>query len=105
VEYDHLIKVKKIEEDMDITQAVNENSKFTTRAVADPMVRELNIGDIIQFERRGFFIVDKFHIAEKGDKVLELIFIPDGKTKNMSNITTQLDQSQTSKGKNVIEKN
>lgn len=44
------------------------------------------IDQYIQLERRGYFKVDKIH-EENGQKVPELIFIPDGKSKGMSTIT------------------
>lgn len=41
VEYDHLINVKKIEDDMDFATVVNENSKFITEALAEANVKNL----------------------------------------------------------------
>jgi len=41
VEYDHLINVKKVEDDMDWDKVVNYNSKFITNAIAEPGVGSL----------------------------------------------------------------
>lgn len=41
VEYDHLIKVKKIDEDVDFMSVINENTKYKTRAVADPAIKNI----------------------------------------------------------------
>jgi glutamyl-tRNA synthetase len=57
-------------------------------AVGDPNMRTLNVGDIIQIERRGFFRVDKPY--ESPDRPLTLFMIPDGKQKAMSTLTTSL---------------
>lgn len=42
VEFDHLIKVKKVEEEMVFDNAVNANSRFLTKAYVDSGVRLLN---------------------------------------------------------------
>jgi len=41
VEYDHLINVKKVEDDMDWEKVVNYNSRFVTTAIAEPGVGSL----------------------------------------------------------------
>jgi len=51
---------------------------------------------MIQLERRGYFFVDKIAL---GNNMMTLNFIPDGKTKNMSKITSKLDQKEVSGGK------
>jgi len=86
VEYDHLLTVDKVDENMDFETVINHNSKFVTEALADPLVKNLTKSSVIQFERRGYYIVDKI----EGD-VLDLIYVPDGKTKTMSNLSTQVD--------------
>jgi hypothetical protein len=45
VEYDHLIVVKKVEDDMDFDQIVNKNSKFVTKAIAESGLKSLKVGD------------------------------------------------------------
>jgi len=94
---------KKIEEDMDFLTVLNENSKFFTHALADPNIKNLQAGDLVQFERRGYFIVDKVHKID-GDTTkrrMEMIYIPDGKTKTMSNLGTKVDVGKTAKGKTL----
>ncbi|CAD2098534.1 glutamate--tRNA ligase, putative [Plasmodium vinckei] len=88
-EYDHLITVDKFENDNkeDWTNCVNQNSKFETVAYAEPALADLKVSDKFQFERRGYFIVDK--ITE--DNHFHLIKIPDGKSKNMSVISTKVN--------------
>jgi glutamyl-tRNA synthetase len=89
VEFDHLIVVKKVEEDMLLDNIVNHNSKFVTQAIAESGVRSLNIGDTLQFERRGYYIIDD--IRKDADTVTYVaIFIPDGKTKGLASIPTKV---------------
>jgi len=95
VEYDHLITVKKFEDNMKIEDIVNNNSKFETEAYAESIINEAKKGDKIQFERRGFFIVDKE--PEEG-KPMYLNFIPDGKTKSQSVIKGQIDAKTINTG-------
>jgi hypothetical protein len=43
-EYDHLLNVKKVEDDMDFQSILNEKTKFITEAVAEPGVKNLEKG-------------------------------------------------------------
>lgn len=89
VEYDHLIKVKKVEEEMVLEDIVNVNSKFVTLAIAEPALKSLSEGQCLQFERRGFYRIDK--IRKEGETIIyTLIFIPDGKTKGLASIATKV---------------
>lgn len=95
VEFDHLITVKKMEEDTKIEDVVNKNSRFETKALAELEINSIKQGEIIQLERRGFFFVDK--LATETD-MITLHFIPDGKTKSMSIVSNKVDAKITSKG-------
>jgi len=103
VEYDHLINAKKIEEDMDFLTVLNENSRFVTQAFADPNIKNLQASGLVQFERRGYFIVDKVHRVDGdvGKRKMEMVYIPDGKSKTMSNLGTKVDVGLIAKGKTV----
>lgn len=46
VELDHLITEKKIEEDMNIEDIANKNSRFETLAYADPLIKNSQVGDV-----------------------------------------------------------
>lgn len=96
VELDHLITKKKIEENDDVKQIVNRNSKIEYTAVAEGALRNVQHGAMIQLERRGYFFVDKLAL---GTTPLTLNFIPDGKSKNMSKIQSKLDQKEVAGGK------
>ena len=91
IEYDHLIKAKKIEEDMNFEDVLNEKTMFITEAIAEPLVKNLKKGDIVQFERRGYFIVDRIVKGQsEPETLLEMNFIPDGRSKTASSLTTKV---------------
>jgi len=73
---------------------VNKETRFVTKVLADPCLRNANIskkiyyfiiitGDYFQFERRGYFRVDKINTVNN-DRVIEVIYIPDGKQSSMT---------------------
>lgn len=59
VSFDYLITEEKLEADMVLEEKLNPKSKISTKAVADCNVAELKEDDIIQFDRKGFFRIDK----------------------------------------------
>ncbi|KAI9822519.1 MAG: hypothetical protein M1827_000238 [Pycnora praestabilis] len=77
VDFDYLITKDKIEEDDNIEEFLNPKTEFRTEALADCNVAELKEDDIIQFERKGYFRVDK---AFRHGKPAVLFNIPTGKT-------------------------
>lgn len=80
LDYDYLITKKKLEETDDVKDFVTPVSEFREEAFADANVNTLTKGDIIQFERKGYFIFDG--TAEDGK--LEFIRIPDGRAANLA---------------------
>lgn len=81
VDYDYLITKKKVEEGDNVEDLVTPCSEFKTPAVADANVKELKKGDIIQFERKGYYILD----APATDSTPAFfISIPDGKASSMA---------------------
>ncbi|KAG1761706.1 tRNA synthetases class I, catalytic domain-containing protein [Suillus occidentalis] len=80
LDYDYLITKKKLEETDDVKDFVTPVSEFREEAFADANVSTLSKGDIIQFERKGYFIFDG--TAEDGK--LEFIRIPDGRAANLA---------------------
>ncbi|KAI5293159.1 hypothetical protein KEM55_007253 [Ascosphaera atra] len=76
VDFDYLITKDKIEKDETVEDFLNPKTEFRSKAVADCNVASLKKGDIIQFDRKGFFIVDE----EKDGKPAVLFNIPTGKT-------------------------
>ncbi|KAJ0982617.1 hypothetical protein J5N97_010872 [Dioscorea zingiberensis] len=77
VEFDHLIKKKKLEEDDDFLDNLNECTKKETTAIGDPNMRNLKRGEIIQLERKGYFRCDVPFL--RPSKPIVLFAIPDGR--------------------------
>ena len=94
-EYGHLITVKKFEDNMKIEDVVNNNSKFETLVYVEKIIDEAKKGDKIQLERRGYCVIDS---VAKGDKLMQMNFIPDGKTKSQSIISGKVDAKAVNKG-------
>ena len=80
LDYDYIITKKKLEEEDDVADFVTPQTEFRVEAHADANVVELKQGDIIQFERKGYHILDKVRgDFVKGDLHLDFISIPDGR--------------------------
>ncbi|OBA25427.1 ribosomal protein L25-like protein [Hanseniaspora valbyensis NRRL Y-1626] len=80
VDFDHLITKDKIEEVDNWKDFINYDTEFHSFGVADLNVKNMKKGNILQFERKGYFILDK--VPEKeGDKFV-FFTIPDGKQVN-----------------------
>uniref|UniRef100_G3U148 Bifunctional glutamate/proline--tRNA ligase n=1 Tax=Loxodonta africana TaxID=9785 RepID=G3U148_LOXAF len=87
VAYEHLITKPVLGKDEDFKQYVNKNSKREELMLGDPCLKDLQKGDIIQLQRRGFFICDQPYEPVSPYSCREapcvLIYIPDGHTKEM----------------------
>ncbi|ETO26295.1 gln-glu non-discriminatory tRNA synthetase [Reticulomyxa filosa] len=68
---------------------------FETLAIAEPSISLLSRGDVIQFMKRGFFIVDKPYLGRREDPGV-LIFVPDGKAKAMSALSEATNKVEIS---------
>lgn len=76
VNFDHLITKDKIEEGDNFEDYLTDKTVFETPAIADLNVRNLKEGDIFQFERKGYFRVDKPYV--EGSPAV-IFAVPDGK--------------------------
>ncbi|XP_021248652.1 bifunctional glutamate/proline--tRNA ligase isoform X3 [Numida meleagris] len=87
VNYEHLITKPVLGKDEDFKQYINRNSKQEELMLGDPCLKDLKKGDIIQLQRRGFFICDQPYEPVSPYSCKEapciLIYIPDGHTKEM----------------------
>lgn len=81
VDYDYLITKKKVEEGDEVKDLVTPESEFKYAAIADGNIRDLKKGDIFQFERKGYFILDAPATATEP---AHFIRIPDGKAATMA---------------------
>jgi glutamyl-tRNA synthetase len=77
-DYDYLITKKKLEEDDDVKDFVTKVSEFQYEAWGDANLRTCKKGDIIQLERKGYYIVDKEFNPATPTEPIEVISIPDG---------------------------
>lgn len=77
VDFDHLITKNKLEEGDNFEDFITPESEFHTAAIGDANVKSLKVGDIIQFERKGYFRLDQ-QVSE--GKPAVFFTIPDGKT-------------------------
>ncbi|KAF9527573.1 tRNA synthetases class I, catalytic domain-containing protein [Crepidotus variabilis] len=80
VDFDYLITKKKIEEGDNLQNFVTPLSEFREDAWADANVFDLVKGEIIQFERKGYYIFD----GTGRNNRLEFIRIPDGKASSLA---------------------
>lgn len=79
VDFDHLITKDRLEEDENFADFLTPQTEFHTDAIADLNVKDMKVGDIIQFERKGYFRLDSL---PKDGKPYTFFTIPDGKSVN-----------------------
>ncbi len=82
VYYDHIISKPVLDKDDDFKSFVASDTKTCVDFLGDPELRKLKKGDIVQIQRRGFFIVDRPYVAATVNTCksnpIRLIAIPDG---------------------------
>ncbi|KAG8948875.1 hypothetical protein FRC04_009213 [Tulasnella sp. 424] len=81
IDYDYLISKKKPEEEDDVKDFVTPQTEFRTPSFSDANILKVKKDDIIQFERKGYYICDQ--AAEEG-KEAEFVKIPDGKAASLA---------------------
>lgn len=86
ITYDNLITKSVLDPDDDFKKFVNYNTKSEVEALGDPYLNKLKFGDIIQLQRKGFYICDQpyeldIHTSRWNSCVL--ISIPSGHTKDL----------------------
>jgi len=87
-EFDYLITKKKLEEGEDFKMFLNPVTKAESMGWGDPALRNLKQGEVVQLERRGFYICDRPYMGpEKG---VVLFMVPDGRSKAMSTLSGAL---------------
>ena len=91
-DHDYLITKKKLEENDEFKDVVTPQTEFREEVFADANVTDLKKGDIIQFERKGYYIFD----GKAEDGKLEFILIPDGRA---ASIASKAGLEASAKGK------
>ena len=79
VELDHVISKKKLDMADDVFKLINPDSWTETTAMGDQNLRNVKKGDILQINRKGYYICDKPFISKASP--MTLIKVPDGKIK------------------------
>lgn len=77
VDFDYLLTKDSLQEEDNLEDFLNPKTEFRDEALADCNVAELKANDIIQFDRKGYFRVDR---AYSPGKPAVLFNIPTGKT-------------------------
>ncbi|KAK2919718.1 bifunctional glutamate/proline--tRNA ligase isoform X3 [Channa argus] len=87
ITYQPIISKAVITKDDDFKQYINKNSKSEEKMLGDPCLKNVKKGDIIQLQRRGFYICDQPYepVSPNSckDSPCVLLYIPDGHTKEM----------------------
>lgn len=84
-DYDYLITKKKLEEEDTLDGCLTPVTEFVTPAVGDAnLAKDVKVGDVIQIERKGFFIVDEVPQELSQTRPIRLIAIPDGRVKSIA---------------------
>lgn len=76
-DFDYLITKKKLEQDDEMADFVTPKTEFLTKCVGDANMKSLKAGDVIQLERKGYYITDSVMDA------IHLFKIPDGKAASL----------------------
>ena len=74
-EFEHIITATKPDPEGSIDDVINRNTLAVTMCHGEEACKDIKQGDIVQFERRGFFICDSVEPHHV------MIYIPDGKAK------------------------
>ena len=84
VEFDHLLSTKKFDSGMsteEFLKTVNRSSRYTQTLRGEVPFADVHKGQMLQIERRGFYIVDDVQKDAKGGSLVTVFAIPDGRTK------------------------
>ncbi|XP_025207088.1 bifunctional glutamate/proline--tRNA ligase [Melanaphis sacchari] len=107
VYFDHLISKAVLAKDDDFKQYLNtENSRWEMQMLGDSELKDLKKGDVIQLQRRGYFICDStyqpFSVHTGKQTPLVLFNIPDGHTKTtpITTVPAAIAQNDTKKTTN-----
>ncbi|XP_050407010.2 bifunctional glutamate/proline--tRNA ligase [Patella vulgata] len=108
VQYDHIISKPVLAKDEDFKTYINRDSKKEELMLGDPFLALLKKGDIIQLQRRGYFICDQPYepISPNTGKAnpCVLLNIPDGHQKEMPTAGSKHKPSELSAKEKVSSK-
>uniref|UniRef100_H3D2X2 glutamate--tRNA ligase n=1 Tax=Tetraodon nigroviridis TaxID=99883 RepID=H3D2X2_TETNG len=105
VTYHPLITKAVLTKDDDFKDYINKNSKLEERMLGDPCLKSLRKGDVIQLQRRGFYICDQPFEPVSPNSCREspcvLFYIPDGHVKEMPTAGSQ-EKSKNQPSSNTV---
>ncbi|CAH0391736.1 unnamed protein product [Bemisia tabaci] len=105
---DHLMSKAVLGKDEDFKDFINTNSKVVKAMIGDPDLKTLKKSDIIQIQRKGFFICDEPYKSASANNAVEspvvLMYIPDGHSKPMATSGIQKPDPATNKAKETQSK-
>jgi len=84
IDYDYLITKKKLEEEDNVADFVTPTTEFRVEAFADANITSLAKGDVIQFERKGYYILDSISKDGNAENHFNFISIPDGRAAGLA---------------------
>ncbi|XP_012942923.1 bifunctional glutamate/proline--tRNA ligase [Aplysia californica] len=109
LQYDHIISKGVLAKDEDFKQYINMDSKAEEVMLGDPCLADLKKGDIVQLQRRGYYICDQPYVPVSPHtgraSPCVMINIPDGHQKEMPKggskhkESSQKEAAQSRKGK------
>ena len=107
LDYDYLITKKKLEEEDELQNFLTPVTEFKSFAIGDGNLRYLkkgkfdkfnpNLGDVIQFERKGYYICDKPYDPQNPKADIHFILIPDGKVANTTSKANETKDAECRK--------
>ncbi|XP_070760876.1 bifunctional glutamate/proline--tRNA ligase isoform X1 [Enoplosus armatus] len=104
ITYQPLISKAVIAKDDDFKEFINKNSKLEEKMLGDPCLKNVKKGDIIQLQRRGFYICDQPYEPVSPNSCKEspcvLLYIPDGHVKEMPTAGSK-DKSKSQASRNT----
>ncbi|CDK25626.1 unnamed protein product [Kuraishia capsulata CBS 1993] len=77
VDFDHLITKDKLDDGDNFEDFLTPVTEFHSKAIVDLNIKDMKVGDVIQFERKGYYRLDS-----NNDGKFIFFTIPDGKTVN-----------------------
>ncbi|EJC98400.1 glutamate-tRNA ligase [Fomitiporia mediterranea MF3/22] len=105
LDYDYMVTKRKLEKDDTVESVATPQTEFKVEALADANVLTLKERDTIQFERKGYFILDKIvDDANSKGKRLEFIRIPDGRAAGIA-LKAPTDTKSSSKANETVDSN
>ena len=80
LDYDYMVTKRKLEKEDEVAAVRTPQTEFRVDVLADANILSLKEHDTIQFERKGYYILDKIVEDDKTkEKRFEFIRIPDGR--------------------------